>query len=124
MLLLLLAPLGALAQEPAQREAFRRNLVRWRDLSPGERQALRGQVDRRGERIKAETEAALKEAGAGLSPDQREVFALRYTQERRKLERALLDQMNAERARRLPQIVEQLKKEFSPPAASPAPSGG
>lgn len=105
------------------REAFRRNLVRWRDMPPEERNALRGQAEDRVDRIKAETEKALNDSGLRLSPDEQDVFALRYKQERRKLERSLLEQMNAERARRLPKIVEQLKKEFpQSPVTSPAPS--
>lgn len=100
----------------ADREAFRKNLLRWRDLSPEERNALRGQVDNRGEVIKAEIDKTIRDSGLHLTPDQREVYALRYMQERRKLEKALRDQMGAERARRLPGIVEQLKKEFPVPA--------
>lgn len=102
----------------ADREAFRKNLMRWRDLSPEERNALRGQVDNRGEVIKAEIDKTIRDSGLHLTPDQREVYALRYMQERRKLEKALRDQMGAERARRLPEIVEQLKKEFTPTPGS------
>ena len=108
------------------REAFRKNLLRWRDLPLEERDALRGQVDNRGELIKAEIDKTVRDSGLNLNADQREVFALRYMQERRKLERSLRDQMGAERARRLPGIVEQLKKEFSSaatPTASPLPKG-
>ncbi len=110
----------------ADREAFRKNLLRWRDLPPEERNALRGQVDNRGELIKAEVDKTIKDCGLQLSPDQREVFVLRYMQERRKLEKSLRDQMGAERARRLPGIIEQLKKEFpspAPPTATPLPKG-
>lgn len=104
----------------ADREAFRKNLMRWRDLSPEERDALRGQADNRGELIKAEIDKTIRDSGLRLTPDQREVYALRYMQERRKLEKALRDQMGSERARRLPGIVEQLKKEFATPAPPPS----
>lgn len=109
----------------ADREAFRKNLLRWRDLSPEERNALRGQVDNRGEVIKAEIDKTIRDSGLHLTLDQREVYGLRYMQERRKLEKALRDQMGAERARRLPGIVEQLKNEFTPPPpAGPRPTPG
>lgn len=108
----------------ADREAFRKNLMRWRDLSPEERTALRGQVDNRGEVIKSEIDKTIHDSGLRLTPDQREIYALRYMQERRKLEKALRDQMGSERAQRLPGIVEQLKKEFAVPAplTPPAPA--
>lgn len=104
----------------ADREAFRRNLLKWRDLSPEERNTLRGQVDNRGAVIKAEIDKTINESGLQLNADQREVYSLRYMQERRKLERSLRDQMGAERARRLPGILAQLKKELTPPSNPPA----
>ena len=81
------------------------------------------------ERAKQETDKAYQESGLTLDRDEREVFDLRYRQERRKLERELQDRANAERARRLAEISDRLKHEFTgrtagtppPPPPPPAP---
>lgn len=101
---------------PEEKEAYERNLTLWLALPPEERVALRGEAT---ERIREETEKAYESSGLTLNDDQREVFALRYRQERRRLERELQDKAKAERARRLPEIMERLKHEF--PAPGPAP---
>ena len=109
---------------PEEREAFKRNLKVWRDLSPDEREAVRKAAD---ERTRTEIEKAYQESGLHLDKDRREVFGLRYRQERRKLERELQDKLEAERAHRLPGIVEELKREFAekpgpPPTVTPSPA--
>ena len=98
-------------QLPAEeREAFKRNLRVWREFSPEERDVVRREAD---ERMRVEMEKALQESGLHLDKDQREVFALRYRQERRRMERELQEKIQVERARRLPTIVEGLKREFA-----------
>ena len=113
------APSKPLHAEPQlssdEREAYERNLTLWLAMPPEERQALRGQAT---ERIREETERAYASLGLNLNDDQREVFALRYRQERRRLERELQEKAAAERARRLPEMMERLKREF--PATAPA----
>jgi hypothetical protein len=101
---------------PDDRDAFVHNLEIWRSLPMEERESLRREA---GARVHAEVEKALQESGLHLDPDRREVFALRYTQERRKLERAIQRQAAAERARQLPEILARLKVEFGA-ASSPA----
>ena len=98
---------------PAERESFQRNLKRWRELTPQEREALRGQAGHQRVQVLQGAEHALQESGLSLSSDRREMFLLRYSQERRKLERELREKADAERARRLPLINEALKQEFS-----------
>jgi hypothetical protein len=95
---------------PEEREAFNRGLPLWQQMPPEERKILRERAEARN---REEVLEALKGTGLQLNDDQRELFALRYKQERRKLERAIQDQANAERARRMPEIMEQLKHEFS-----------
>ena len=70
------------------------------------------------ERMRAEIEKAYQESGLHLDKDRREVFGLRYRQERRRLERDLQEKLEAERARRLPGVIDELKREFAdrPPA--------
>ena len=106
---------------PEERETFKRNLHTWQQLPPEERQAVRKLAN---ERNREEILNALRESGLQLNDDQREVFALRYLQERRKLERDIQEQAATERARRLPQILSQLKREFVPEKAAPSPVSG
>lgn len=105
----------------AEREAFLRNLQRWRAMPQAEREAIRQQFRIKNDQRRVEAERALADTGLQLGPDQREVFLLRYQQERRKLERELREALRAERARRLPEVNARLKREFTP-AASPSPS--
>lgn len=87
----------------------------WNKLLPEEQQAILGQA---GRRIREETEQAYALTGLNLNNDQREVFALRYRQERRRLERELQEKSNGERNRRVPLILEQLKREFAKSSSS------
>jgi hypothetical protein len=103
---------------PDDRDAFVHNLEIWRSLPMEERESLRREA---GARVHAEVEKAIQESGLHLDPDRREVFALRYTQERRKIERTIQREAAAERARLLPEILARLKVEFGA-ASSPAPS--
>lgn len=107
---------------PDEQTKFKENLGVWRKLPPEQREAIRERAE---ERIRAETDAAYAESGLNLNDDQREVFDLRYKQERRRLERELQERTRLERSRRLPQIMEGLKREFaraSVPVATPKPS--
>ena len=104
---------------PEEREAFKRNLRIWRELSPEEREAMRKDAD---QRMHAEIDKALQESDLHLDKDQREVFILRYRQERRRMERELQEKLEAERVRRLPTILEVLKREFADKAAVSPPS--
>ena len=104
---------------PEEHEAYERNLGLWLALPPEERQALRGQAT---ERIREETEKAYVNSGLNLNGDQREVFALRYRQERRRLEREIQEKAAAERARRLPEIMDRLKREFPGSNGTPTPT--
>ena len=109
---------------PDERAAYQRNLPLWQQMPAEEREELRRQAN---ERVRQETDKAYQESGLNLDPDQREVFDLRYKQERRKVERELQEKINAERARRLAEVSERLKREFaarpmaSPNADTPAP---
>ena len=102
---------------PDEREAFKRNLRVWRQLTPEERESARKEA---ADRTHEEVERAYGQSGLRLDKDQREVFGLRYRQERRKLERELQEKMDAERTRRLPAMVEELKKEFADKTAAPS----
>ncbi len=108
---------------PDERETFKHNLALWHDLPPEERMALR---DLARARAHAEVDKAIQESGLRLDQDQREMYGLRYAQERRKLERDLQRKAALERAQRMPEILAKLKSEFSNGApgtpVNPAPA--
>ncbi len=105
---------------PEEHAAYERNLTVWQGMPPEEKAALRSLA---AERVQEEIEKAYESSGLNLNPDQREVFELRYRQERRRLERELQEKARVERARRTPEIMERLKREFAfaAPAANNAP---
>lgn len=79
----------------------------------------------RREKIAQEIDETLKKSGLQLDADRREVFALRYAQERRKIEEGLRKEMEAKRRPMMQEMMERLKKEFSPfnnASASPSPT--
>ena len=81
-------------------------------MSPEERNVMRQRENLRRQTIQRETEAALRESGLHLSPQERAQFESRYVQERRKVEQTLRQQIEAERQQQLPALIQQLKKEF------------
>jgi len=91
-------------------------------MSTAERNVLRQRENLRREMIKRETEAALRDSGLRLSPQERGQFESRYIQERQKVEQTLRQQIETERQKELPALIQQLKKEFQidQPTKSPA----
>src|SRR6266571_90968 len=111
-----------MALPPEARQNFRRNAERWMHMSPEERNVMRQRENLRRETIKRETDAALRQSGLSLTPQERAQFESRYIQERRKVEQTLRQQIEAERQKELPALIQQLKKEFQidQPVKSPA----
>jgi hypothetical protein len=101
-----------MAMPPAARQNFQRNAERWLRMSPAERNVLRQRENLRRETIRRETEAALRQSGLHLNPQERAQFESRYIQERRKVEQSLRQQIETERQQQLPALIQQLKKEF------------
>ncbi len=91
-------------------------------MSPEERNVMRQRENLRRETIKRETDAALRDSGLRLNPQERAQFESRYVQERRKVEQTLRQQTESERQKELPALIQQLKKEFQidQPVRSPA----
>jgi len=83
---------------------------------------MRQRENLRRETIKRETETALQDSGLHLNPQERAQFESRYIQERRKVEQSLRQQIEAERQKEIPALIQQLKKEFQidQPAKSPS----
>jgi hypothetical protein len=109
---------------PEARKKFRENFHRWKEMRPEDRDELRHQELRRKERIAREIEETIKKAGLHLNPDQREVFALRYAQERRRIEESLRREIEEKRRPMVQEMMERLKREFANTniAASPSPT--
>jgi DNA-directed RNA polymerase specialized sigma24 family protein len=109
---------------PDQKTKFLDNLEQWKNMSPEERELFRDRELFRREKIAQEIQDSLTKTGLHLDSDQREVFALRYTQERRKIEESLHKEMDHERQIRVTDMLSRLKLEFSStptpePTASP-----
>jgi dsDNA-binding SOS-regulon protein len=109
---------------PEARRKFRENFRRWKEMRPEDREELRHQELRRKERMAREISETIQKAGLQLNADQREVFALRYAQERRRIEEALRKEMEAKRRPMVQEMMERLKREFANTniAASPSPT--
>ena len=108
---------------PEERERFKENFERWKALPPEERQALMQHERMRREKMMQEIDEGLKKTGLQLDKDRREIFNLRYAQERRKIEEQLRKEMDEKRRPLMKELLERLTKEFSAPAtASPSPS--
>ena len=108
-----------LSLPPAARQDFQRNAERWTRMSPEERNILRQRENLRQAQIKRETEAALRDSGLRLNQEKRSQFESRYMQERRRIEQGLRQQIENERQKELPALIQQLKREFQL-----EPSGG
>ena len=104
---------------PEDRQVFRRNAERWMQMGPEERNQMRLRERLHREQLKHEAEKALHEAGLRLDQEKRELFEQRYLQERRRIERELLQEAEAKRHQQLPELQERLKREFQEPS-SPA----
>jgi len=109
-----------MSQEDRQR--FRSNAERWLQLPPEERRQLREREGWRRERIRREAEAALQNSGLQLEAEKRELYERRYMEERRRIERALRQELQEKRQRELAPVMERLKKEFAQPQGSASPA--
>ena len=107
---------------PDARQNFRRNAERWMQMSPEQRNLMRQRETMRRQMITREADAAVRNSGLQLNPQERARFESRYIQERRKVEQTLRQQIEAERQKELPALIQQLKKEFQidQPVKSPA----
>jgi hypothetical protein len=108
-----------LSLPPGDRQDFRRNAERWVQMSPEERKVLRERENLRRAQIKRETDAALRDSGLRLDQEKRNLFESRYIEERRRIERALRQQIETERQKEIPALIQQLKRELQL-----EPSGG
>ena len=116
-----------LAMPPDARQNFQRNAQLWMQMTPEQRNLMRQRENVRRQTMTREADAAVRDSGLQLSPQERSQFESRYIQERRKVEQGLRQQIEAERQKEIPALIQQLKKEFqidqpgkSPVAKPPA----
>jgi hypothetical protein len=111
------------ALTPQQRKRFQENFIRWSNLSPEEKKALRDKEELRRTLVAQEVDAALKDSGMDLDPERREQFARRYAEERRKIEEQLRKESAEKRKPLVREMVARLKQEFAAPTTQlPAPA--
>lgn len=109
------------ALTPEQRRRFQENFALWVNLSPEDKRALRDRDELRRKRMRQEIDKTIRDSDLQLDSAQREQFAKRYAEERRKLEEQLRREMQEKRQPRLREIIGKLKEEFSQPQpATPA----
>src|SRR5258705_4532560 len=116
-----------LAMPPDARQNFRRNADLWMQMTPEQRNLMRQRENMRRQIMTREADTAVRDSGLQLSPQERAQFESRYIQERRKVEQGLRQQIEAERQKEIPALIQQLQKEFqidqpgkSPVAKPPA----
>jgi hypothetical protein len=114
---------------PDARQNFRRNAEVWMQMTPEQRNLMRQRENVRRQIITRDADAAVRDSGLQLNPQQRAQFESRYIQERRKVEQSLRQQIETERQKEIPALIQQLRREFqidepgkssvTKPAASP-----
>jgi hypothetical protein len=113
---------------PAARQNFQRNAQLWMQMTPEQRNLMRQRENARRQMITRDADAAVRDSGLQLNPQDRARFESRYIQERRKVEQSLRQQIEMERQKEIPALIQQLRKEFQidepgkSPASKPAPS--
>jgi hypothetical protein len=111
---------------PDARQNFQRNAQLWNQMSPEQRNLMRQRETMRRQIITREADAAVRDSGLQLNAQDRARFESRYIQERRKVEQTLRQQVETERQKEIPALIQQLRKEFqldepakTKPAVSP-----
>lgn len=108
---------------PEEREHFRKNFQRWKNMPEGEKKHWKDQAVAERSRVRKTIEDAIASTGLNLTKDQKEVFALRYRQERCRVEEKLRKEFEGRRDEEMKGVIERLKQEFSAsPAATPTPA--
>jgi hypothetical protein len=108
---------------PEQREKFRENFQRWQNMTPDERKALREREENRRQKMLQEADSSIQQSGLNLDKNTREMYVLRYMQERRKIEQQLQKEMDEKRKPMIEEMIRRLQGEFKS-TASPSPTPG
>jgi len=107
---------------PDARQNFQRNAQLWMQMTPEQRNLMRQRETMRRQMMTRDADAAVRDSGLQLNPQERARFESRYIQERRKVEQSLRQQIETERQKEIPALIQQLRKEFQldEPGKSPA----
>ena len=81
-------------------------------MTPEQRNLMRQRETVRRQMMTRDADAAVRESGLQLNPQERAQFESRYIQERRKVEQSLRQQIETERQKEIPALIQQLRKEF------------
>lgn len=92
---------------PDQKQRVEENIKTWKQLAPDQQEALRQRENALRKQVAEEIEPLVKD----LSPEQREAFTHRYMEERRKLQLALRQEMEARRKAAVAELQQRLKQE-------------
>jgi hypothetical protein len=117
-----------LAMPAEARQNFQRNAELWMQMTPEQRNLMRQRENTRRQILTRDADAAVRDSGLQLNSQERARFESRYIQERRKVEQSLRQQIETERQKEIPALIQQLRKEFQidepgkGPASKPAPS--
>ena len=117
-----------LAMPPDARQNFQRNAQLWMQMTPEQRNLMRQRENVRRQILTHDADAAVRDSGLQLNSQERARFESRYIQERRKVEQSLRQQIETERQKEIPALIQQLRKEFQidepgkGPGSKPAPS--
>src|SRR5262249_25612506 len=101
-----------LAMPPDAPPKFQRNAKLWMQMSPEQRNLMRQRETMRRQIMTREADAAVRDSGLQLNSQERARFESRYIQERRKVEQSLRQQIETERQKEIPALIQQLRKEF------------
>lgn len=101
-----------LAMPPDARQNFQRNAQLWMQMTPEQRNLMRQRENTRRQILTRDADAAVRDSGLQLNPQERARFESRYIQERRKVEQSLRQQIETERQKEIPALIQQLRKEF------------
>jgi hypothetical protein len=113
---------------PDARQNFQRNAQLWMQMTPEQRNLMRQRENMRRQAMTRDADSAVRDSGLQLNPQERARFESRYIQERRKVEQSLRQQVETERQKEIPALIQQLRKEFQidepgkGPVSKPAPS--
>src|SRR6188768_1285698 len=101
-----------LAMPPDARQNFQRNAQLWMQMTPEQRNLMRERENMRRQILTHDADVAVRDSGLQLNSQERARFESRYIQERRKVEQSLRQQIETERQKEIPALIQQLRKEF------------
>lgn len=97
---------------PSEREKFMENWQKWRSMDGRLRREMQSRAMADFKRIKDTIDDAIESLDIELDRDGRELFMLRYRQERRKIEETLQSEIRGRRETLNSEMLERLKGEF------------